>query len=398
MKSKKSYGLYILGVPVLENKAGVYFREPKFTRTVCNTRPFVSRSLLVARSRKKTIAQGTYPPIDKVGAELVMTLPDYGAGGWRGFLNFLICLYSPQIKNKLRAYIEGASFIYVNVPSWEAFLAARASKKVDRRLIMEMRGSALLHKEYMRSRFGILGEALRLMYLRQLDRIRKQSRAALYVSKILQKEFPLENGVQAVIPDVYLPESFGGNPREYRHPPASYLYVGHLETVKRVDLLLNALHIARPSLPDGWHFHIVGTGPLREDLEGLAAELNLDDHVTFHGRIKWGEPLATYYQRADLLLMASITEGASRVLMEAMAFGLPVVSTDVGTAPDLLAEESIVLDSSPDAYANRLLPLVHDPQKLTAFSEQNWRKAQAFSAACIQEERCVFWQQVLDRS
>jgi|GEM_PF-5409093 len=397
MRSKKSYGLYILGVPVLENDAGVYFREPKFYRTVCNTRPFVSRSLLVARSRKRFHIQESYPRIDKVGAELVMVLPDYGAGGCRGLTNLLICLYSPQIQNRLRAYIEGASFIYVSAPSWEAFLAARASKKVDRRLIMEMRGSALLHKEYMRKRFGILGEALRLMYLRQLVRIRNQSQAALYVSQKLQKEFPLKNGVQAVIPDVYLPESFGGKPREYNQPPASYLYVGHLETVKRVDLLLNALHIARLSLPDGWHFHIIGTGPLREDLEELAVELNLDDHVTFHGRIKWGEPLAAYYQRADLLLMASITEGASRVLMEAMAFGLPVISTGVGTAPDLLAKESIVLDSSPDAYANRLLRLVHDPQKLTAFSEQNWRKAQAFSAACIQEERRAFWQQVLVR-
>jgi glycosyltransferase involved in cell wall biosynthesis len=395
--SKKSYGLFILGVPVLENAGGVFFREPKFTRTISSTRNVISKPWIIARSRKKWTEPGSYPPLDKVGAELVMTLPDYGVGGWRGLYHLLIFLFSPRVQKRLRTHMEAASFVYAGVPSLEAYLAARICKKIGRRLIIELRGSALLDKQYMRSRFGIPGHLLRLVYQRQLTFICKQSRAALYVSHSLQQEYPLETGVQAVVPDVYLPESFSGEPRIYRRPAASYLYVGHLELVKRVDLLLKALHIARVRLPEGWHFDIVGSGPQRNTLEKLAANLGLIDRVSFHGRVRWGNPLAAFYEQSDLFLMASITEGASRVLMEAMAFGLPAVSTAAGTAPDLLEEETIVPDPSPDAYTDCLLRLVHDPRRLTRHSEQNWRKAQAFSAARIQEKRRAFWQQVINK-
>lgn len=79
---------------------------------------------------------------------------------------------------------------------------------------------------------------------------------------------------------------------------------------------------------------LVGDGPQRKQLEALAAKLNLQQaDLQFVGAVDDVGPL---YASADLLLATSSLEGMPNVVMEAMACGLPVVSTRVGGVPDLI--------------------------------------------------------------
>ena len=180
-------------------------------------------------------------------------------------------------------------------------------------------------------------------------------------------------------------------PRCYNSAPAKFLYVGHLEAVKRVDLILVALSRVASILPPNWHFDIVGSGPLSGDLIFLCEKLGISDHVTFHGRISSSESLRDCYHNADVFLMASYSEGASRALIEAMSFSLPIISTKVGNAAALLHPLALVSVNDLTEYCNCLRLFVLRPSLLTDLSKRNYDRAQQFSREILISKRISFW-------
>ena len=105
------------------------------------------------------------------------------------------------------------------------------------------------------------------------------------------------------------------------------LFVGRLRYYKGVDVLLRALvHVPDAEL---W---IVGTGPQGEEWKQLARTLGLGARVHFLGDVPEGD-LPLYYAAADLFVLPSVSraEALGLVLIEAMASGIPVISTELGT-------------------------------------------------------------------
>lgn len=82
--------------------------------------------------------------------------------------------------------------------------------------------------------------------------------------------------------------------------------------------------------------HIYGDGPEKTNLEALATQLNLNHTVTFHGAILEEQAI---YQNKDLLLINSTTEGLPMTLLEAMARGIPALSTAVGEIPNMIENQ-----------------------------------------------------------
>ena len=78
-----------------------------------------------------------------------------------------------------------------------------------------------------------------------------------------------------------------------------------------------------------------GDGPLRAVVEARVRELDLEDAVTLTGALPPDE-VAGYYRQADVVVLASFSEGVPVVLMEALAHGRPVVATRVGGIPELV--------------------------------------------------------------
>lgn len=118
------------------------------------------------------------------------------------------------------------------------------------------------------------------------------------------------------------------------------LFVGRLDRQKDPVLLIRTFAAARAS--DGLErarLLIVGEGPLRAQTEQLAHDLELDGVTHFLG--PWPhEGLAELMSAADALLLPSAYEGAPFVVLEALAAGLPVVSTRVGDVPLLVAHRT----------------------------------------------------------
>ena len=126
------------------------------------------------------------------------------------------------------------------------------------------------------------------------------------------------------------------------------------------------------------HYDIIGDGPLREDLQKLIAELGVTGAITVHGQ-KTKTDVIAYLQRAHLLLAPSVTgkngdqEGIPVALMEAMAMGLPVVSTWHSGIPELVKDSVcgfLVPEHDADALAGRIAHLAEHPEIWSALGRK----------------------------
>jgi glycosyltransferase involved in cell wall biosynthesis len=138
---------------------------------------------------------------------------------------------------------------------------------------------------------------------------------------------------------VLFPAEEGAPARDNREGVAHLLVMGRLSSEKGVDVLLNAYgRLVGSGLQ--LHLDVVGDGPDRASLEALAVQLHIAGQVTFHGHQADPKP---FYRGADVLIIPSRSEGLPNVLLEAIAHGLPVVSTRVGAVPEVLTDSNVGL-------------------------------------------------------
>ena len=108
------------------------------------------------------------------------------------------------------------------------------------------------------------------------------------------------------------------------------LTIASLREKKGHEFILRALNEIKNKI--NFHYHIVGDGPLITTLSNMVKHFNLNDHVTFHGHINYSNSIK-FYNSADVFILPSVTsstgdkEGIPGVLVEAMANGLPIISS-----------------------------------------------------------------------
>jgi glycosyltransferase involved in cell wall biosynthesis len=141
-------------------------------------------------------------------------------------------------------------------------------------------------------------------------------------------------------------------------------YVGRLVPEKGVDLLIRACQ----SLDPPWRLSIVGEGPEREALEGLARACDLTDRVAFRGPVPSTDIPAVLRELSVLVLpsrgISNWREQFGRVLMEAMASGVPVVGSSSGEIPRVIGEAGLIFPEGSSALlAERLRELQRDPKR-----------------------------------
>lgn len=157
--------------------------------------------------------------------------------------------------------------------------------------------------------------------------------------------------------------------RPYAGPP-KLLFVGRLRYYKGVDTLIAAM----AELPAEVTLDIAGTGPMRETLAEQVAALNLSERVRFLDDVS-DAALPALYQQASLFVLPSNarSEAYGIVLVEAMASGLPCVSTELGTGTSWLVRDGVtgrvVPPQDPPAMASAIRELLADPARLRAMGQ-----------------------------
>jgi len=135
--------------------------------------------------------------------------------------------------------------------------------------------------------------------------------------------------------------------------------VGRLAKEKGYRYLLSAAKIVMKECPEA-HFLVVGDGPEREKLANLAFNLGLKDHITFTG---YRRDVLRVLSLFDIFALATLWEGLSMVILEAMVMAKPVVTTNVVGNPELVVDGItgfLVPPRDPEALADRILTLLKD--------------------------------------
>ncbi|MGZ4287817.1 MAG: glycosyltransferase family 4 protein [Solirubrobacteraceae bacterium] len=164
------------------------------------------------------------------------------------------------------------------------------------------------------------------------------------------------------------PSAYEVSDRDHSSGPLELLCVGRLVADKGQGVLLDALAALRREGLDV-RATFAGDGPERAALEHRAARLGIAADVTFEGHVSQ-DRLRRLYAAADVFCLPSFAEGVPVVLMEAMAAGLPVVSTRVMGIPELVEDGvsgELVAPGRPDSLAAAIRKLTAEPERRAAF-------------------------------
>lgn len=123
-------------------------------------------------------------------------------------------------------------------------------------------------------------------------------------------------------------------PSSRHHSGRTVLAVGRLVPQKGFDVLIGAFREVNRRMPDV-RLVIVGEGPDRTKLETLVTQFGLSNQVSLPG---FTRNIVYEYQQADLFVCSSRFEGFGNVIVEALSFGLPIVSTACKHGPDEILE------------------------------------------------------------
>lgn len=145
--------------------------------------------------------------------------------------------------------------------------------------------------------------------------------------------------------------------------------VGNLIPIKRHITLIQAIKLVQAQV-DTFKLDIIGSGPLENDLKRNVVSNNLENSISFRGQVHHADLMAEYAQNAyQLVVLASgiaesgQQEGIPVSLMEAMSYGIPVISTESGGIPELIPKELdlLVQQDDPQALADKILKIVCMP-------------------------------------
>ncbi len=187
-------------------------------------------------------------------------------------------------------------------------------------------------------------------------------------------------------------------PSERPARPFTIGYIGRMVEEKGVHHLLQAA----AELPGAWQMRLVGGGPLRDDLADEAARLGLAERVEFIGQIPSTE-MPDQYAAIDTLVLPSLTrhnwkEQFGRVLVEAMAAGVPVIGSSSGAIPGVIGNAGLIFpEGDVRALAECLYDVMHHDDMyndLAAAGRQ--RVLQHFTHASIAESTVRVYQEMLD--
>jgi 1,2-diacylglycerol 3-alpha-glucosyltransferase len=149
------------------------------------------------------------------------------------------------------------------------------------------------------------------------------------------------------------------------------LYVGRVAFEKNIDFLLRALQRALARIPE-LLLVIAGEGPACASLKRQAARCGLQQHVVFVGYLDRSAELLDCYRAADAFVFASRTETQGLVLLEALALGVPVISTAVMGTRDIVGPQrgAVVPEDDEAAFADAIVALIRDPALRARLAEE----------------------------
>ena len=164
-----------------------------------------------------------------------------------------------------------------------------------------------------------------------------------------------------VIPDGLDLSRFEPRQRALHPKRVRILTIGRLIPRKGFQFLIRALPQIVEHTTHNFEIEIVGDGPYQKELQKLAADLDVVEHIRFVGSVPYAE-LPQKYRDADIFILPSLAEGMPLVVLEAMGTGLPIAASRVQGIEELVAEDvngALFDPGDADGLARSLVKLIN---------------------------------------
>ena len=158
---------------------------------------------------------------------------------------------------------------------------------------------------------------------------------------------------------------------------------GHLTLMRAVKLVRD----------QGYEVSVrfVGDGPLRKEFEQYAKKMGIADVVEFTGRLANGEEVRKVISSSDLFVLPTLAEGLPRALLEAMAEGMPCLSSPTCGVPEVLGKEFLFDFEDENGFAQGVISFVSSPEKMSLESKRNLETVKQFASSLLNERRRSFY-------
>lgn len=174
------------------------------------------------------------------------------------------------------------------------------------------------------------------------------------------------------------------------HAGINILCVGRLFKRKNPECLIKAMYYVNAKLL------IIGDGPYRKKMEGIIKLLNLSGKVSLIPSVP-NNKIDKYYKEADIFVSVNDYGGVSKVVIEAMASGLPVIVNRPRweSSPELLGDAAIIAENLPDGFAKALNKLAASASLRKYLGERNRKKALEINGRIMEQKEMEIYKGLL---
>jgi len=174
------------------------------------------------------------------------------------------------------------------------------------------------------------------------------------------------------------------------------MHIGRVAHEKNIGFLLEMLVLVRQTIPEVL-LVIAGQGPALGALKKQGEALNLQNNLLFVGYQEREKALLDCYCAGDVFVFASRTETQGLVLLEAMALGVPIVSTAMMGTKDILepCQGALIAQEEPNDFASKVIELLHNPQLREQLAGEGRAYSQSWSPQAMAHKMVTCYQSVL---
>lgn len=225
-----------------------------------------------------------------------------------------------------------------------------------------------------------------------VDKILQQSDAIVALSEYWKQFFTEEVGLN----NVFVIKNIIPKPEQKKvihEDKLHLLFLGFITEAKGIFDLIETINANKETWKDRVVLHIGGNGKV-EKLKELIAKYGLENTVIYEGWVS-GDKKAELLSQADGFILPSYTEGLPISILEAMSYGLPILSTPVGSIPEIIKDgENGFLFEPKDCknMANCINMLLNDKSLVTLISGKNISVAQNYLPDAVEHELCKLYE------
>lgn len=219
-----------------------------------------------------------------------------------------------------------------------------------------------------------------------------------YVTKsFLQKKYPCTyyvngTGITGEYSSIDLQnEFFFLRNKKYGFNKIRLVHTGYMDDDRKGQkVAIMALDVLRNKGVDA-QLTFIGDGDKRKELELKVKKMKLEKYVSFKGIITDKMKLRQVLIDSDIFIMPTRSEGLPRSIIEAMAVGLPCITSDVDGIPEMIDSKYMVSDFSPHTYAEKVEFLIKNINEYNKVAEENYNKALKYRKTNLDQKRIEFY-------